>query len=252
MNDSDARTVGSALPDEWRREVWSGRLAPIAALADFVRGHGADFLAEPLNGQKRRQEAVREILNLVQCRLIIETGTFRGASTRYFGDLGRCRVISIEANPRYHWFARYRVGFHPRVQLICGDSRRTLETLAADDSLTNQPTLFYLDAHWGEDLPLSGELALIRGSWKSWVAVIDDFRVPGDPGYGYDDYGPGKTLELGYLESLAIADLRVFWPRYTSAEETGLRRGCVVVTTSADVAELLVTRSDTLIQDSSH
>jgi hypothetical protein len=251
MSEGKARTVGSTLPDEWRREAWSGRLAPFAALADFVRGLGADFLAEPLNGQKRRKEAVREILDLVKCRLIIETGTFRGASARYFGDLGTCRVISIEANPRYHWFARYRVGFHPRVQLICGDSRRTLAALAVDDSLTNQPTLFYLDAHWGEDLPLSGELELIRRSWKSWVAVIDDFCVPGDPGYGYDDYGPGKTLELGYLDSLAIPDLRVFWPRYTSAEETGLRRGCAVVTTSPDVAELLATRAVTLIQNSS-
>jgi len=24
--------------------------------------------------------------------------------------------------------------------------------------------------------------------------MIDDFQVPDDPGYAYDDYGPGKAL----------------------------------------------------------
>lgn len=52
----------------------------------------------------------------------------------------------------------------------------------------------YLDAHWGEDLPLAEKLEIVF-SWDSdAIVMIDDFQVPDDPGYAYDDYGPGKAL----------------------------------------------------------
>ena len=35
--------------------------------------------------------------------------------------------------------------------------------------------------------------------------MIDDFRVPFDDGYRYDDYGEGKILDLGLIEFLREA-----------------------------------------------
>jgi hypothetical protein len=37
------------------------------------------------------------------------------------------------------------------------------------------------------------------------VAMIDDFRVPGDEGYAYDDYGPGKALTADYLPTYRLS-----------------------------------------------
>jgi hypothetical protein len=53
---------------------------------------------------------------------------------------------------------------------------------------------FHLDAHWEGDLPLQEEIEIILGRFPNFLIMIDDFRVPGDSGYGFDDYGRGKML----------------------------------------------------------
>ena len=72
------------------------------------------------------------------------------------------------------------------------------------------PTLFYLDAHWNDHLPLREEVELALKHFAKAVLIIDDFAVPDDPGYAFDDYGPGKALTLDYLaraERAAANDL---------------------------------------------
>ena len=242
MNKPALQKIRTAL----RSPLWNGRLAPVAALCDLARPDH-DVLAQPLNGQARRREMIRELLRILACETIIETGTYHGATTRYFAELRCAEVISIEVVARFHWYARFRLRDYPSVRLLRGDSRSVLRSLSFDSQVTQRPTLFYLDAHWGDDLPLAGELREIARAWRTWIAVIDDFRVPLDPQYGYDDYGPGKTLDIAYLQNADIAGLRVFWPRCRAAEDTGLRRGCVVVTTSPPVAQALAARAETLL-----
>ena len=91
----------------------------------------------------------------------------------------------------------------------------------------------YLDAHWEEDLPLAQELEIIASNWSHAVVMIDDFRVPGDEGYGYDDYGPGKALTADYLPFGALTDWSILYPLAASEEETGARRGCCVLASPA-------------------
>jgi hypothetical protein len=68
--------------------------------------------------------------------------------------------------------------------------------------------------------------------------MIDDFEVWDDAGYVFDDYGPGRKLSLHYLAPLDRFRPRCFFP-ISSAQETGLRRGCVVLTCDPTLAELL-------------
>jgi hypothetical protein len=61
------------------------------------------------------------------------------------------------------------------------------------------------------------------------IVMIDDFQVPNSE-YLFDDYGPGKTLNLSYLDPTTSAyKLSVFFPAETSSGETGARRGSVVL-----------------------
>jgi hypothetical protein len=70
--------------------------------------------------------------------------------------------------------------------------------------------------------------------------MIDDFQVPDDNGYGYDDYGVGKALIRGYIAPLVSQfELAEFYPRTPSAVESGGRRGCVVVTRHPSLIEAL-------------
>ena len=61
---------------------------------------------------------------------------------------------------------------------------------------------------------------------------------PGDDGYGFDDYGVGKRLSLEYLGSqLKQEGLQPFFPYLPSSQETGAKRGCVVVTRNGELAD---------------
>jgi hypothetical protein len=116
------------------------------------------------------------------------------------------------------------------ITLVNADSRALLRLLAADENLKSAFPFIYLDAHWYNDLPLDEEIELIAGTWDRFVVMIDDFKVPGDEGYGYDDYGPGKVLSLDYINPrIRQHRLAVFFPAIRSTAETGLRRGCVVL-----------------------
>jgi len=60
--------------------------------------------------------------------------------------------------------------------------------------------------------------------------MIDDFEVPGDPGYGFDDYGPGKALTASYLApAFREFEPAVAYPSLPSSRESGRKRGCVVL-----------------------
>ena len=121
-----------------------------------------------------------------------------------------------------------------------GDSASELAKLATDRRWIGGPTFFYLDAHWLDNLPLVDELRAIRPAWPDFVALVDDFQVADDPGYGYDDYGPGKSLELGLLSDPDFADLHAFWPAAPASRETGQRQGYVVLATPGAMTDALL------------
>jgi hypothetical protein len=106
------------------------------------------------------------------------------------------------------------------------DSRAFLRNLelSPDDIL-----LFYLDAHWKEDLPLGEEVAIILEKFRNFLILIDDFQVPDDPGYRFDDYGPGKTLTLKDFSFDREERVDIYFPACPSENETGLRRGCILL-----------------------
>ena len=59
--------------------------------------------------------------------------------------------------------------------------------------------------------------------------MIDDFQVSDDAGYGFDDYGANGRLTLDYLAPLADRGFAVFYPSIPSSEESGMKRGSVVL-----------------------
>lgn len=177
----------------------------------------------PLNGQNGRQHFVRDLVFTLNVEQFIETGTFRGGTTEFFANLLGAPVFTVEAQPRYHYFAQKRLAQYPWVTAELGDSREFLRRLAARGELTKRRTLFYLDAHWEHDLPLHEEVEIVAAAWSKAVIVIDDFEIPGDTGYAFDDYGPGRRINADYLPELPGWVL--FYPVIGSAEETGPRRG---------------------------
>jgi hypothetical protein len=123
----------------------------------------------------------------------------------------------------------------PDLHLHRCDSRFGLTHLARCNALPGGPVFLYLDAHGFGDLPLAEEVDLAFRYWPEAVVMIDDFAVPDDPGYAFDDYGGGHALTLDYLAANGVLPAGVWFPACAAGAETGARRGCVVLARAVDV-----------------
>lgn len=212
-------------------------------IPDFYRGYVQFYLfpkrrrawGGPFNGQAGRRAIYQRILSAVEPALIVETGTHFGTTTEFLAESG-IPVVTIESNARNYGFARARLRRARNVEMRLGDSRVQLPPAleAYKARVGERPVFAYFDAHWGTDPPLMGEIEILFSHFPNAVVMIDDFQVPDDPGYRYDNYVPGKELTPAYIApAIQKHKLAAFYPALPSGEETGARRGCVVLARKA-------------------
>jgi len=205
---------------------------PIAGFLDYYRypeRRGA--WGGPFNAQEFRMALFDELMQRLPPLAIVETGTHLGTTTEYLAATGR-PVFTIERDQRIYGFAKARLRKHRNVTLLQGDSRRTLSQLLEGPlaSLAGETLFFYLDAHWEGDLPLAQELDIIFSRCPNALVMVDDFQVPHDPGYGYDEYGPDSMLTADYIAAAVGAHgLAGFYPSIAAIHESGARRGCIIL-----------------------
>ena len=122
-----------------------------------------------------------------------------------------------------------------QVRVHRGDSRVFLSRIATEGTAGTRP-MFYLDAHChlSGSIALVDELAIIEESCADASRRYRRRPVADDPGYGYDTYD-GQPINF---ESLGLPEGRfqAYWPALASSDETGWRRGTVVLATSGNVA----------------
>lgn len=207
------------------------------AFGDYAVGR-MDYYRKPklraswggaFNGQTGRQQIFRDVCQRIPFERVVETGTYRGTTTEFLNEVSGRDVWTVEANPEYFGFAHTRFRHKPHIHLGFGDSRQYLAEHLPTFNHTF-PTFIYLDAHWEEDLPLAEEVDIVFGLTRNAVVMIDDFEVVSDTGYSFDDYGPGKRLCLEYLsEVTGKHQIEAYFPALPGAEESGSRRGSVVL-----------------------
>ena len=194
----------------------------------FDKSVGKEF-GGAFNGQVFRQQIFVDLIEALPIEAIVETGTFRGVTTEFLANVSNLPVHTVEAEPRFYHFAKLQLRGYQNVEVNSGDSRNFILRLAEDRSFPKANVFFYLDAHWNKDLPLFEEVELIGSHWKDALVMIDDFKVNGDGGYKFDDYGGKDVLSIQYLKPLLKDKWAVFFPKASSNEETGLKRGSVVI-----------------------
>jgi hypothetical protein len=197
------------------------------------------YRGSAFNDQRFRQAIFKELMESLDFAHIYETGTFRGTTTEYMADTSRLKVYTVEALPRNYGFSRARFLLKPSVKLHFGDSRRFLREQLVNQPSASTPVFAYLDAHWYEDLPLLDECRILLGDSRPCVLMIDDFAVPDDPDYRFDDYGEGKCLDPEYLAPVAPLHHGLLFPALPGHQETGARRGCTVLSNDAQLTERL-------------
>lgn len=191
------------------------------------------------NGQVGRKRLFAGIVAGVGFEAIVETGTWLGDTAGYMATSSGLPVHTCEVDRRFHLVAQIRLKNVPRVSCRREDSREHLRQLA-NTEIARKRVFFYLDAHWYEDLPLEEELGSICAHWKEFVIMVDDFKVPGDAGYGFDEYGEHGALSMEtYGSGFAARGLVPFFPTLHSSLETGTKRGCVVLARDAGCIQAL-------------
>jgi hypothetical protein len=214
-----------------------------AGRLDYLLNRKSKDAWGPLNGQRNRQQVYSEIMKQIRFQAIVETGTFLGTTTEYFAQCG-LPVYTVEIHPRAYGYAslRFRKRRH-QIHAYEGDSPNFLNDLVRNPDFPKSNVFFYLDAHVQDSsrfhkAPLVEELEIIFTNWTGAVVMIDDFQVPGTD-YGFDDWGPDKSLNLARFEPIKNLNLNSFFPTLDVKEETGARRGWVVLCREKEVASIL-------------
>jgi hypothetical protein len=209
-------------------------------MVEYLRSPGRAAQFGPFNGQPARKALYEQVLAKTHPQAIIETGTYLGMTTELMAQTG-LPIYAVEAHPRFYGFVRARFWRTKNVKAFHGDSRTALRRLFDGElkPLAKGTLFFYLDAHWHDDLPLAEEIDIIYKASPLAVLMIDDFQVPFDAGYGYDDYGPGKALTPDYIRPMELThQLSAFYPSTPSANDGPSKRGCVVLAKAAHAREL--------------
>lgn len=210
----------------------------IGALEFLSGSHHRFYPWGAMNGQTARLETARAMIQDLAIERIIETGTYRGTTTEWLASFG-LPVTTIEISPRFHAFARRRLRRLPNVEVRLGESSEVLRAFSQTLDDKAAATLVYLDAHWKDHLPLGEELEIIFSTFTNPYVLVDDFQVPDDAGYEFDDYGPEKRLTLEYVAGHYGGDVHAFFPQVAAQWETGRKRGWVVLAGNEACAEKL-------------
>jgi hypothetical protein len=215
---------------------WKSRIASlfpqawVGAIEYHLNPKRLDGFGGAFNGQCFRQLIFWELARSCKFEAIVETGTYVGCTTLFLASNCNLPVYSAEISARWLAIAKRRLTAYSNVKFTKADSVDFLSSLPLSQGTR---IFFYLDAHWLNHLPLREEIELIFSKFSKFVVMIDDFRVPGDDGYTYDDYGPGKQLGLRDFPLHTDPRVSAYFPRRPSSEESGRRRGCVILSSAS-------------------
>lgn len=194
-------------------------------LLDFITDDGPNYYKRigigPFNNQNLRKKLIQELLVDFKPDFILETGTFLGDSTEFFGKYSK--VVSIEKSKLFYYLSKSRFYKDDHIEIVYGESSVELKKFEN----FNKKTFFYLDAHWGEDMPLKIEIEQITNNYSDYIICIDDFAVPKNSSWGFDSYD-GVNLDIKLLQNLNA--VKIYFPDYSSDLETGGKRGTVFLT----------------------
>ena len=164
---------------------------------------------------------------LAQSAAFVETGALAGTTAAYVGRHSRIPVYSCEPDPQAYAFASARCRSLPNVKISSEPSPQFLISLFQGHAdLAKKRVTFWLDAHgYGFTWPLIEEVRFITHTLESAFVMIDDFKVPGRPEFGYDRYRR-QVCELEHVRpGLATRRYCLILPKYTekTAPVHGLR-----------------------------
>ena len=190
------------------------------------------WVVRPMNGQRNRLRTSILLLEILKPEFVIESGSYLGTTTQYLAGVSSKQTYSIEINKEFAAVASERLKSdieQKRVKIVDGNSAQQMPIILREINPRTSRIFAYLDAHWLEQIPLFEELQALLDWGGDFIAVIDDFFIPDDPGYGYDQY-ENHRVDISHVPS--SEKISVWVPSESSDTESGARRGTGYVVSS--------------------
>lgn len=170
-------------------------------------------------------EAIRAYIfwrlhNRYECSSFVETGTLYGNTAAYTHKVFKTPVFTTELNTTHYVVSKTNLAWARGVQQYKASSPDFLAQVCYSNKIGNNP-MFYLDAHWNEFMPLPDELSIIAEHCKKAVILIDDFMIPWDNRFLYDEY-PDIRIDTDIITNWLQpkrSDISVFMPNYDPASD---------------------------------
>jgi len=178
-------------------------LSNIVIFANKVRLTGTLQVAELPQAQKAT--LILEYAKKYDCKLFVETGTYKGDTTNDCKDFFE-ELYSIELSHDLYVAAAERFAGINKIHILEGNSGDLMPMIMEK---ATKPTLFWLDAHYSggetargpEDSPVVRELQFIFASKLKHCILIDDARCfNGKAGYPRISYIRNMIKEINQKE----------------------------------------------------
>lgn len=202
------------------------------SLEDLI-GFGKRHRMMGLNGQCIRAYILSRVFQRFDCTSFVETGSRHGHTAGFVRRVFKTAVFSCEVSTSNYLISRLNLVWANQVLLFRSDSPDFLRKICRSPLIGSNP-MFYLDAHTYNDPPLPDELLIIAERCERAIVVIDDFFIPSDQRFHYDQY-PNLRIDLNVINSTLKArrqDALVYLPVYDPSKEGGpggVARGMAVV-----------------------
>jgi len=188
----------------------------------FEKGfHGDDFLIDIVN------------YVLSDCVNFIETGSAEATTLSFVAKNHRdIKCYSCEPDKKVFAHATKQI-----TQFSNVDLRNTYSPDLIVDIVKEKPqilkenTCFWLDAHgYGFKWPLREELSFILENFSKSFIFIDDFKVPGQPQFGFDTYEDQECSLKFIADILDKFERKIYFPAYSEVtSEYHPLRGWVLI-----------------------
>jgi len=175
------------------------------------------FMSVGFHGDKYLLDFVDVLTKEVD--IFIETGANVGSTLVYFAHkYPHIPCLSCEPDIEAFHHAQRNLANASNATLYNQTSQEFLITLEKQyPDVFRKPTLFWLDAHgYGFKWPLKEELAFITAKFSHAWILIDDFKVPGLDGLGYDVYEE-QVCAFDYIKDALnpAQSYSLYYPNYT-------------------------------------
>ena len=188
------------------------------------------LLPKGFHGDRFLIEAVHSVLK--DAEYFVETGTNVGSTIRFVATkYNAIQCLSCEPDENGFRSAGCNTQGLDNVELHNVDAITFLNTLPSVLPATGKRVVCWLDAHGcGFRWPLREEVDFFTKQYPDAIIFIDDFKVPGNDKFGYDQYD-GQECSLSYIRDVISDDaFEIGYPTYSEHTSSfhPLRVWCVL------------------------